>query len=106
MHVGPPVRIEDLESRSFTRVNGERLSGERALAYGDVVALGDVIAVFEEDLPGAPAQVEDDLPPEGLLLELGERTALMADPVMLHGYTQVRRLAACPLTALVVGSTG
>jgi len=106
IHVGPPVRIEDLESRNFTRVNGERLSGERPLAYGDVVALGDVIAVFEEDSPGAPAQVEDDLPPEGLLLELGERAALIADPVMLHVYTQVRRLAESPLSVLIVGETG
>ena len=106
IHVRCPVRIEDLHSRNFTRVNGERVSDVRDLAYGDVITFGDVIAVFDELSPEAKAQVEDDPQPEGLLLDLGDRTAFVADPVMLHVYTQVRRLAESPLSVLVVGETG
>jgi DNA-binding NtrC family response regulator len=40
------------------------------------------------------------------VLELGERTVLVADPVMLHVYTQLERLAASQLSVLIVGETG
>jgi transcriptional regulator with GAF, ATPase, and Fis domain len=106
IQVGPPVRLEDLHSRNFTRVNGERLSGERDLAYGDVITFGDVIAVFDELPTETKAQVEDEPRPEGLELQLGDRTAFVADPVMLHVYTQVQRLAESPLSVLIVGETG
>jgi two-component system response regulator AtoC len=100
---GSSVWIEDLASHNATRVNGELLAGEQALGYGDVVVLGDVLAVLEEQ---AHAEPGDDLPPEGLVLELGERTVLVADPVMLHVYTQLRRLAQSHLAVLIVGETG
>ncbi len=100
---GSSVWIEDLASHNATRVNGELLAGEQALGYGDVIVLGDVLAVLEEL---ASAEPGDELPPEGLVLELGERTVLVADPVMLHVYTQLRRLAQSHLAVLIVGETG
>ncbi|MEZ5353554.1 MAG: SpoIIE family protein phosphatase [Bryobacteraceae bacterium] len=45
---------EDLGSKNGTLVNGERLSGRRALAIGDRVQAGRVTLVFED-----PAQVSD-----------------------------------------------
>jgi DNA-binding NtrC family response regulator len=100
---GADVRLEDLGSRNSTRVNGERVVGERALAYGDVITFGDVLAVLEEhaDEPG-----EDELPAQGITLDVGERTLIVADPIMLHIYTQIRRLAQSPLSVLIVGETG
>jgi two-component system response regulator AtoC len=102
---GSSVWIEDLASHNATRVNGELLAGEQALGYGDVIVLGDVLAVLEEQA-NAEHAFDDDLPPEGLVLELGERTVLVADPVMLHVYTQLRRLAQSHLAVLIVGETG
>jgi len=103
---GARVRIEDLGSRNATRLNGELLSGEQPLSYGDVVAFGDVLAVLEEQPNGGGVASEDEVPPEGLVMEVGERTLLIADPVMLHVYTQLRRLAQSPLSVLLVGETG
>jgi two-component system, NtrC family, response regulator AtoC len=70
------------------------------------VAFGDVLAVLEEQPERSGLASEDELPPEGLVLEIGERTLLIADPVMLHVYTQLRRLALSPLSVLLVGETG
>ncbi|HUE95762.1 MAG TPA: FHA domain-containing protein [Longimicrobiaceae bacterium] len=39
--------LEDLESRNGTFVNGERLTGKRVLANGDVVRFGKVILTFQ-----------------------------------------------------------
>jgi two-component system response regulator AtoC len=103
---GSSVWVEDLASHNATRVNGELLAGEQALGYGDVVVLGDVLAVLEEQANAEDACADDDLPPEGLVLELSDRTVLVADPVMLHVYTQLRRLAQSHLAVLIVGATG
>jgi two-component system response regulator AtoC len=100
------VWVEDLASHNATRVNGELLAGEQALGYGDVIVLGDVLAVLEEQANTEHECADDELPPEGLVLELGERTVLVADPVMLHVYTQLRRLAQSHLAVLIVGETG
>jgi transcriptional regulator with PAS, ATPase and Fis domain len=103
---GTRVVVEDLQSRNRTRVNGERLSGERTLQYGDVITFGDVSALLDEHQPESSEAAELDFPPEGFVLELGERTVLVADPVMLHVYTQLERLAASQLSVLIVGETG
>jgi Sigma-54 interaction domain/FHA domain len=103
---GPGVRISDLESRNSTRLNGQLVSGEQSLAYGDVVALGDVVAVLE----GVPGPGENaagqQLPADGLEMSVGVRTLLIADPLMVHVFAQLRRLAASNLAVLVVGETG
>jgi DNA-binding NtrC family response regulator len=98
------VRVADLASRNSTRLNGELLSGERELGYGDVLLFGDVLAALEE-VPTSDVAV-DALPPDGVEIELGERSVLVADPVMLHVYTQLRRLAQSDLSVLVAGETG
>jgi len=104
---GRLVAIEDLDSRNGTRVNGQRVSGEHALAYGDVITLGDVITVLEEQSDESlPAAAGDDVPPDGIVLELGERSMFVADPIMLHVYTQLERLAQTPLSVLIIGETG
>jgi len=46
--------IEDLGSSNGTFVNGERVSGELALAAGDIVHFGEVRAVFTEEAEAAP----------------------------------------------------
>jgi transcriptional regulator with GAF, ATPase, and Fis domain len=99
------VRLSDLASRNSTRVNGELLSGEKSLVYGDVLLFGDVLAVLEE-LSTSETGGAEDLPPDGVVLELGERTALVADTIMLHVYTQLRRLAQSHLSVLITGETG
>jgi hypothetical protein len=49
IHVdGPTVSISDLDSRNSTRVNGERITRQRSLTYGDVITFGDVLAILEE----------------------------------------------------------
>jgi transcriptional regulator with GAF, ATPase, and Fis domain len=103
---GSRVVVEDLGSRNSTRVNGERISGEQALRYGDVIMFGDVSAILEEQPAGSAQLPDQDVPAEGFVLELGERTVLVADPVMLHVYTQLERLAASHLSVMIVGETG
>jgi len=58
VHAGGTVWIEDLGSRTGTRVNGEGISGKRKLRAGDLVQIGDYdVAVLPDDgleAPGAP----------------------------------------------------
>jgi transcriptional regulator with GAF, ATPase, and Fis domain len=100
------VTVEDLGSRNSTRVNGERITGERTLRYGDVILFGDISAVLEEHREGTTVMPEVEFPPDGFVLELGDRTVVVADPVMLHVYTQLERLASSPLSVMIVGETG
>src|SRR5258706_301770 len=61
---GRLVAIEDLQSRNGTRVNGERVSDEHALGYRDVITMGDVITVLEEQDGQTPdTHTDDELPP-------------------------------------------
>jgi transcriptional regulator with GAF, ATPase, and Fis domain len=99
------VCIVDLGSRNGTRINGEMLEGERVLEYGDVLNFGDVMAVLEAD-PGERSGEVDSVPPDGFVLELGPRSLVVADPMMIHVYSQLERLAQSELTVLVVGETG
>jgi two-component system response regulator AtoC len=112
IHVdGSTVTISDLDSRNSTRVNGERITGRRSLGYGDVITFGDILTILEEetdetDEASTSAPAEEQLPLEGLTLDVGERTITVADPIMLHTYAQIRRLAQSPLSVLIVGETG
>jgi FHA domain len=60
---GASVWVEDLASHNATRVNGELLAGEQALGYGDVIVLGDVLAVLEEQANTEHQCADDELPP-------------------------------------------
>jgi DNA-binding NtrC family response regulator/pSer/pThr/pTyr-binding forkhead associated (FHA) protein len=66
---GGETLIVDLGSRNGIRVNGERVAGERTLASGDVIALGNVTLVYQRDSRGSskPRAVLD-------LEELRQRT--------------------------------
>jgi DNA-binding NtrC family response regulator len=46
---GGGAGIADLESHNGTRVNGERVAGERQLKHGDVIALGNVTLVYRRE---------------------------------------------------------
>ena len=50
------LRVADLESHNGTRVNGEAVSGTRALSSGDVLTVGDVVCVVHFSQPAAPAR--------------------------------------------------
>jgi pSer/pThr/pTyr-binding forkhead associated (FHA) protein len=46
---GGGAGIADLESHNGTRVNGERVAGERQIKHGDVIALGNVTLVYRRE---------------------------------------------------------
>lgn len=54
---GSAVVLTDLASRGTTSVNGEAITGPRALHHGDEVALGRVRALYEDPVAAA---VDDD----------------------------------------------
>ena len=111
------ARIQDLDSQNGTRLNGERVVGERTLAYGDIIGFGDVTAVFTgdqaddrpSDTPHSPNpmhMVESAGPPDQRIFEIGSSRVLVADAAMLHVYTQLARLAPTDLSVLILGETG
>ncbi|HVR01635.1 MAG TPA: sigma 54-interacting transcriptional regulator [Polyangia bacterium] len=109
IHVnGATVTLEDLDSRNSTRLNGERIAGRVALGYGDIVSFGDATAILEAqpDESSVDVDADEEVPPEGVTLEIGDRTIALADPIMLNTFTQIRRLAQSPLPVLIVGETG
>jgi transcriptional regulator with PAS, ATPase and Fis domain len=103
---GSEVLLVDLDSRNATRVNGELVKGERSLAYGDVITFGDVLAVIEEHRSPSAAAADAELPPDGLVLDVGGFDVVVADSAMLHVYSQLQRLAQSQLAVLLVGETG
>ncbi|HEY0709186.1 MAG TPA: sigma 54-interacting transcriptional regulator [Polyangia bacterium] len=108
------VRLSDLGSQNGTRVNGERVTSERQLQYGDIIGFGDTIAVFLEDSGASAGPLREmpersTLPPEPTeeqSFQIGDRTVLVADPAMKHVYTQLGRLAQSDLSVLLRGETG
>jgi len=105
--VGPRlVMLTDQGSQNGTRVNGERLQGDRLLTYGDIISFGDVTAAFVEDKGEASGAAEVTLGPSGREIPLGDRTALVADDAMLNLYGQLELLAPSDLSVLVLGETG
>ena len=86
--------VRDLGSRHGTEVNGVALAGAaRALADGDVLRLGNVLAVYERGEPTDAAAVDHDALP-------GET------PAMVTLRAQVAGAAADPAPVLVIGDTG
>ena len=121
------VRLRDLGSQNGTRVNGERIVGDWSLAYGDIISLGDVTAAFIENrgqtvaspdprpgaehltgLVGLVDSVASPAPPHDgdMRVDLGDRTALVADPAMRQVFEQIKLLAPSDLTVLILGETG
>jgi len=105
--VGPRlVMLTDQGSQNGTRVNGERLQGDRLLTYGDIISFGDVTAAFVEDKGELAGAADAALGPGGREIQLGDRTALVADEAMLNLYGQLELLAPSDLSVLVLGETG
>jgi two-component system response regulator AtoC len=96
------VAVSDLGSHNGTLVNGERIHGARALAGGDRIAVGG----SEIILCRVTASARRAAAPPPTLLELGDRSVVVADPAMAGIYDLVRRLAASDLPVLLVGETG
>jgi DNA-binding NtrC family response regulator len=101
------VGIVDLNSHNGTRVNGERLTSNRLLGYGDVITLGDVTVLFEEDTAAEQASSPRPSAADGQrVLDLDGIAVIVEDPAMRDTYVQLERLAASDLTVLVLGETG
>ena len=105
------VVIADLDSQNGTRVNGERITEERVLAYGDIINFGEIRAVFTADqgdvgASHAPQDAVSDPAPEEQLFEFGGKTVVVADSAMVHVYTQLARLAISDISVMVRGETG
>lgn len=91
---GPLYTIRDLGSTNGTFLNGERIQAS-ALSEGDVLRLGDAVAVVlrvRDEL--APPRVEEPIP--GVLFGPGLSELLLS----------VRRLAADDLPIVIEGATG
>ncbi|HEY4186159.1 MAG TPA: sigma 54-interacting transcriptional regulator [Polyangia bacterium] len=98
--------ISDQGSQNGTRVNGERIQGDRLLTYGDIIGFGDVTAAFVEDRGEGGERKAAAALGEGRQIELGDKTVLVADDSMLNLYGQLEMLAPSELSVLVLGETG
>ena len=86
--------VRDLGSRHGTEVNGVALAGAaHALVDGDVLQLGNVLAVYERGEPSDAAAVDHDALPGRA-------------PAMVALRAQVAGAAADPAPVLVIGDTG
>ena len=106
---GNAVVISDLGSQNGTRVNGERVSSERSLAYGDIISFGDVTAAFTQDVEGK-AQPQGGAGigagPLPRIIEIDGRSVLVGDTSMLQVFEQIALLARSDLSVLILGETG
>jgi Nif-specific regulatory protein len=80
---GPDVRLEDLDSRNSTFVNGVPVK-ERVLAHGDQVRVGSSIFVFhgphEETTPSGSLRLEASVTPGGPTVILRKENAVYLQP--------------------------
>jgi two-component system response regulator AtoC len=96
---GEEVMVTDLGSRNGTAVGGAPISGPRRVSGGEVVAVGPVSAVVAV---ASRARQPDG----GPVAPSGAGRYVVADPRMAAVYEACQRVAATPLTVLVVGETG
>jgi DNA-binding NtrC family response regulator len=109
LSLGPGVvTVADLGSQNGTRVNGERIGDTRPLAYGDILSLGEVTAVFSEERRGSAerALAEIEGSDQARTLDVGGCKVLLADAAMMHVYAQIERLAPTEVSLLILGETG
>ena len=80
---GPDVRLEDLDSRNSTFVNGVPVK-ERVLVHGDQVRVGNSIFVFHgrhvEDTPVSSLRLDDSVTPGGPTVILRKENAVYLQP--------------------------
>ncbi|WP_437877123.1 sigma 54-interacting transcriptional regulator [Sorangium sp. So ce513] len=109
IHLGPRITIEDLGSANGTRLRRERTAGPTTkllelhleqgktleLSVGDAVNLGSALIVIlprEGAVSTAPGQ--------------GPGEPIVLDPAMQRLYALAERVAASPITVLLLGETG
>ena len=100
------VTISDLGSHNGTRINGEAIVGTRPLVPGDVVAVGEVTLVLGSSLPSNTVMDAEPVVDSSAILSIGDRTIVVADPVMRRLYELLQKLAASDLPVLICGETG
>ncbi|HYN14389.1 MAG TPA: sigma 54-interacting transcriptional regulator [Terriglobales bacterium] len=80
---GPDVRLEDLDSRNSTFVNGVPVK-ERVLVHGDQVRVGNSIFVFhgphDEATPSSSLRLDDSATPAGPTVILRKENAVYLQP--------------------------
>lgn len=131
LHLGPPLRVEDLGSANGTFVRaladpgGEEgathnlrpISRSREgveIALGERVTLGRVVVVVRRPPPsaarargvaaGAGARSSGERAPAGP--RSAEEDAVISDPAMAAIYREAYRAAASPISVLLLGETG
>jgi DNA-binding NtrC family response regulator len=102
---GEEIRIADLGSHNGTRVNGVRVDGSVALAYGDEIAVGEVMIIVHASRRRR-ARVASNAEVGSNRISLGDREVIVADPAMVRIYELLARLARGDLPVLVCGETG
>jgi two-component system, NtrC family, response regulator AtoC len=100
LHIGPPLCIEDRESKNGTRVNKVRIEAGRTveLRLGDVIDIGSAKLVVQA--PPRPRTVNRGT------VELGGREIIVADEEMISIHRLVERIASSDISLLLLGETG
>ncbi len=114
LHVGEPLRLEDLGSANGTRVRERKLGRNEVVtvAPGDVVEVGTVVLVVQRDAPGAtaagPADAGDPTPerPQAGPPEPSGPPFLVLDEAMQRLHKLVERIAPSRINVLLLGETG
>jgi DNA-binding NtrC family response regulator len=108
LHLGPPLRCEDLGSVNPARLRGRRLArGETVdVSVGEVVELGRMLLIVRdaaEQLAADPARHGGAAghPPSS-----SRGAVIVVDPAMERIYRLVERVAAGGVPVLILGETG
>jgi pSer/pThr/pTyr-binding forkhead associated (FHA) protein len=100
---GARVVVTDLDSQNGTFLNGERMTGSRALVSGDVIELGRGALVFHANKRETEAAVIDLVELQSELLHEIDRASRSEKPlavVMLEGPPEAAKLVADELVGL------
>jgi transcriptional regulator with GAF, ATPase, and Fis domain len=97
-HAGGRWRVRDLNSLNGTRLNGDRLEGEKELAPGDEVHLGRTTLLFVEDMEQLPDLPTRPPPGEGMSIKkrLGQTRFLTPVPPAAATETAVGEKTPAP----------
>ena len=102
LRTGGGLQVEDAGSTNGTLVNGDPLAATHALRDGDVVELGQTVFLYRELEEDGPGRVRD-LDPTASPVEPGLETL---DPNLARQFERLARVAASPLSILLLGETG
>ena len=115
LHVGPPLRIEDLGSANGTLVRYGALSDRRVetlemkrLESGETaeVRVGDCVTLGSKLLVVRATLVEDPPPRAAGAASASAAGPVINDPAMRALYATAQQIAASPISVLILGETG